>query len=148
MAAYATITQAQTFFDTQLDTADWDTASTAQRTAALAMATVSIDRLNFVGTLYDEDQVNQFPRDDDSTVPQLIIDATCLEALELLKGRDLEQERLNLQTSQEQMGPIKTNTDTSMPRINIVNGILSYTAWLTLQPFFRDGNSFDIARVS
>jgi len=104
----ATLTLADAFFATRLGVDVWDDASETDQTKALQMATAKIDNLPLQGFKIVSTQERAFPRKyepsessnpfgeiqifdpwgyvyDATTVPQLVLDACCWEALALLK---------------------------------------------------------------
>lgn len=118
MSAYVTLADAQTYFETRLYTEKWAAATMTEKTAALAMAQRAIDSLPLIGVKADPAQTDQFPRaytvhtdtftftspavfnaytTVDLTVPQAVKDATCEEALAILKYGDSERVRLQEQ---------------------------------------------------
>lgn len=96
---YISRDDADDYFALRLAADAWHQAPDTEKEAALASATRAIDRLNLIGSKYADSQDLQFPRkyhddsadEDDSgnpVVPQLVIDATCEEALALLADTD------------------------------------------------------------
>lgn len=106
--SYVTLAEADAFFASRLGADAWDDAETADQTKALQMATAKIDNLPFQGYVLLSTQARAFPRKyvpsesvnpwgllmsedswgyiySDSTPPQFVLDACCLEALALLK---------------------------------------------------------------
>ena len=148
MPSYATIDEAQAYFDRVLNTRPWDCASSTEKTKALAQATDIIDRLNFLGTKTNDAQENQFPRNDDTVVPDDVKNATAAIALALLDGVDPELEYENLHLKSQGYGSVRGSYDQRPPMPHIVAGIPSVTAWRFLQPYLRDPNTFDIYRIS
>jgi hypothetical protein len=149
MAAYLNIAEAQIYFDGRLHAEAWDCATESDKNKALTMATRSIDRLNYHGEKADASQVNQFPRLNDTAIPQDILDATCEEALSLLDGKDPEAEREGLAVTEQAFGPVKAKFDRTTARpINILHGIMSMTAWHLLLPYLRDSLTMRISRTS
>jgi len=147
--AYLTIPEAQTYFDGRLNADCWDDAVDAERTKALLQATRAIDRLNFRGELASSGQALQFPRGDDSVVPDDIKCACAEEALALLEGKDPEMERESLAVVSQEFGKAKIKFDREAGRpINILNGIMSATAWSYILPYLRDPLSIRLSRTS
>ena len=118
MSAYVTLTEASAYFATRLYTDEWDEAIASQRTAALTMAQQAIDAQPLVGIRATTTQTDAFPRVytvrtdryngidgsaidmaavTDTVVPQCVKDATCEEALAILKYGDSERVRLQEQ---------------------------------------------------
>lgn len=147
MPNYATVAQAQTYFDTRLNTESWDNASYQDKVKALTMSTFAIDRLNFSGDLHDDAQENQFPRGIDTTVPLDILYACCENALSLLDGTDVDEELENLRILSERYASIGVTYDQGSTSQNILAGIASKTAWDFLKPYLRDPRSVALRRI-
>lgn len=148
MAAYATRTEAQAYFDERLNVDAWDDASSADQTKALAQATKIIDQLNYRGEKYDEDQENQFPRGDDIEVPQDIKDACSEIALALLDGVDPELEFENLKMTSQGYANVRSTYDAIAVPEHFLAGVPSVTAWRYLKPYLKDASAIDMSRVS
>ncbi len=149
MADYATIAEAQAYFDSRLNTDAWDEAvNDAERTKALAMATTLIDRLNFRGEKADSEQELQFPRGNDTEVPQDIKDATAEIALALLDGVDPELEFDNLRMKSQAYGVVRSTYDSERAPEHYVAGIPSSIAWRFLKPYLRNVFTVGLDRVS
>ena len=148
MAQYCTIAIGQTYFDERLNTDAWDDATDADKNKALLMSTKRIERLNFLGVKYDDNQDLEFPRDDDTDVPAAIIYACCEEALALLDDVDLEIETENQRMVSLGYGNIRETSDTSMVSPWVVAGISSVEAWRFLRAYLRGVKTVDVMRVS
>lgn len=148
MSAYATIVEAQAYFDERLNTDAWDDAETADQTKGLAQATKIIDRLNYEGDKADSDQDNQFPRYDDSSVPDDVKYACAEIALALLDGVDPEIEFENLSMVAQGYGPVNSTYDREIPAPHILAGVPSITAWRYLIPYLRNPYDVTLHRVS
>ncbi|KKM82574.1 hypothetical protein LCGC14_1318210 [marine sediment metagenome] len=148
MPSYASSVEAQTYFDGRLNTDAWDSASAGDKTKALAQATAIIDRLNFVGTRTDTDQVNQFPRGTDVTIPQDIKDASAEIALALLDGVNPELEYENINMTSQGYGGIRSSFDRSVKPPHIVAGVPSFIAWTLLAPYLRDPSNIELHRTN
>lgn len=147
--AYMTRVEADTYFAGRLGSDCWDDASDADQDTALLQATRAIDRLNFRGKKMDVDQELQFPRGTDTTVPGDIQCACAEEALALLEGKDPELERESLAMTEGVFGKAKIKFDRAAGRpINVLNGIMSLTAWGYLLPYLRDPLTVRISRTS
>lgn len=147
--AYLTRTEADVYFSGRLKTNPWDNASDVDKDKALLQATRAIDRLNFRGIKTDEAQELQFPRSDDTIVPADIECACAEEALALLDGKDPEMEREALAITEQTFGKLKAKFDRQAGRpINILNGIMSATAWGYLLPYLRDPLTIRLSRTS
>lgn len=148
MSNYTNITDADAYFVTRLNSEAWDNAVDADKTAALTMATEAIDRLNYLGQKTDSAQVNQFPRDADTDVPDDIEKACAELALTLLDGvnPELEFEQLNMVS--QGYANVRSTYDRSTPPPHVVAGIVSVTAWRYIKPYLRDVHSVNVFRVS
>jgi hypothetical protein len=148
MANYMTEEEATAYFLTRLNSEAYDVATTADRLAALTMATESIDRLNYLGAITESDQANQFPRDADTVVPDDIKKASAEIALMLLDGFDMELEFEQLNMVSQGYANVRSTYDRTTPPPHIVAGIASSVAWRYLKPYLRDVNTLSINRVS
>lgn len=146
MNPYATVSEANTYFSERLRTDAWDDADSDDRLKALKQSTRAIERLNFAGDKADEDQELQFPRGDDTVVPQDIKDACCELALALLDDVDPNLEMENLGRTRQYMGDARTERDTSFAHDHIRAGIPSIQAWMLLAPYLRDPRILELDR--
>lgn len=147
MTPYLDEDDAQDYFDERLAISAWTAATTADQVKALKMATKAIDRLSFTGEKNDAEQEHQFPRGDDTEVPQDILDATCELALALLDGVDPNLEIEVLSQTQGGIEGARVSRDTSYVQPHIRAGIPSIQAWTLLLPFLRDPNDGDLSRA-
>ena len=143
---YADVTYGDAYMADRLRTDAWDDASSADKLKALKQATAAIDKLNFAGEKADADQVNQFPRGDDTEVPDAIAQATCELALALLDDVDPNLEMEALGRTRQYVGDARTERDTSFAHDHIRAGIPSIQAWMLLVPFLRDPRILDVDR--
>jgi hypothetical protein len=148
MAAYATIAEGDTYFSERLNADAWDDASDSDKTKGLAQATKIIDQLNYRGEKASSTQDNQFPRDDDTAVPQDIKDACCEIALALLDGVDPELEADNLRMTSQGYANVRSTYDVVAASEHLLAGVPSITAWRYLKPYLKDANAVDLSRVS
>ena len=144
---YITLEDAETYFDERYNSPSWDAASDTDKTKALKTATRYIDRLNFKGDKYDDDQVNQFPRDDDTVVPDDIQYSCCEVAYALLDGIEPELEFENLDMVSQGYGNVKSTYDRSVKPSHMLAGIPSIVAWRYLLPYLRDPKYIDLTRA-
>ena len=158
MAAYGTYTEGNTYFATRLYVSAWTGSTDANKTIALAEATMRIDRLRFHGVKVDEDQVNEFPRyalndngtdpgEDGETTPDDIQYACFEVAMALLDGRDPDIEFENLTVQTHQFDKI-SNSLTKEIQQHTLAGIPSVTAWRYLLPYLAARRTLKITRVS
>ena len=145
--SYATLAEAQTYFNSRLESDDWDDASESDKTKALVTATKAIDRLNYLGSKNDSDQTRQFPRYDDSSVPQDIKDATCEEAIMLVGGATISLEREAAKMSSQTFGAVKSVFDTDMASIHLSAGLVSSVALDILKPYLRPPGDVNVIKI-
>ena len=147
--AYTTYAEGDTYFAGRLGNAAvaWVASEDADKTKALTHATDIIDQLNFQGEMSEDDQDNQFPRGDDTVVPQAIKDACCDIAATLLDGADPDVEGENLRMVSQGYGNIRSTYNPDISAIHHVAGVPSRTAWLKLLPFLRDVDQVHVSRA-
>jgi hypothetical protein len=145
--AYATIVEGDIYFSMRLNSEVWEDANTADKQKALEQGTIIIDRLNFAGCKTDENQSEQFPRGEDTVVPEDIKSADCEIALALLDGVDPEIESENLRMTAHKYGSVQTNYDVGSPPLNVIAGVPSMSAWRYLVPYLRDQRAITLHRV-
>lgn len=139
---------ADTFFDERLNVTAWTGASDDDKDKALVMATQAFNKLNCLGEKTDEDQENQFPRDDDTTVPTNIQYGCALEAFSYLDGVDPQFEFENLRMVSQKYDGVQSTYDKDHQPENVLAGIMNAEAWRYLKPYLRDPFTVDIRRVS
>lgn len=170
---YGTLAEANEYFANRLHADAWLNADVTDRPKALIAATRIIDTLNFKGDkaavyawdlanppgtpgateandrIADASQPLQFPRDDDTDVPD-DIKIACFEiAFSLLDDKDPEIELENLRVLTESYGGTKTIYGTDLTYVeHLINMIPSAMAWRILRPYLRDENKIRLARVS
>jgi len=148
MPSYTSITEAKVYFNDRLSVDPWTCATSDQRRRALAQATTLIDRLNFAGCRADTNQVNQFPRDTDTVVPQDIKNATSEIALALLDGVDPQIEYENLTLRSQAYAGLRANYDQELVNPHFLAGIPSIMAWRFLAPYLRDPYEVHVERIN
>ena len=131
----------------RLNTTPWDQASDNNKTAAIRMATESIDMLNFIGEKTVEDQTLEFPRGDDTEIPVYIQRATFEIALALLDGADPELDFASLNLVSSGIANVRSTYNRASNPAHIIAGIPSATAWKYLRPFLRDSRAITMSRV-
>lgn len=100
--SYATVANADTFFEGQIYKDQWIRASAAQKAQALGMATSTLDTLvAWDGTKKDKDNALEWPRTgvfekngfsvSDTTIPAFLKEATYLTALSFLEDNRREE---------------------------------------------------------
>lgn len=145
---YGTLIAADTYFDHRLNSDIWEQALVKNRENALIQATRLIDKLNFVNDKYDEDQILQFPRGDDTSIP-IEIEYACYEiAIKLLEGYDNEVEAESMGVLTETYTGVRTTYQVGYANEHIRAGIPSIEAWEYLKPYLRDQRTVELLRVS
>jgi hypothetical protein len=170
---YGTIAEATDYFANRLHETAWTNADVTDRPKALMAATRIIDTLNFKGdkhSVWVWDQANplgtpnatpandriadatqslQFPRDDDTDVPEDIRVACYEIAHSLLDNKDPEIELENLRVNTESYGGTKTVYGPDLTYVeHLINMIPSALAWRILRPYLRDEAAISLPRVS
>jgi hypothetical protein len=146
---YASLVDSDLYFLTRLHSDGWDETSLSDRTAALTTATLLIDRLNFRGDKAVSTQANEFPRGDDTVVPE-DIKIACMEIAYsmLVDGRDPDIELENLAIVSEGFANIRDTRNDQFVHEHINAGIVSARAWKFIRPYLRNDKSFKITRTS
>ena len=169
---YGTLQEANTYFDNRLHEQAWYDSPASDRPKALIKASQIIDNLNYKGEkaavveiLYDEDwnevdvtdeelrdanlsQPLEFPRGEDTEVPDEIMIACWEVAYALLDGVDPDLDVENLGVSSQGYASIRTTYARSQALVeHLMHGIPSATAWRYLMPFLRDADKIKLSRV-
>lgn len=158
-SAYGTIEQGDLYFALQLNTDDWDDASTSDKSKALIMATQAINQLTFQGRATPTALAAHmaFPRGagggitdfwlDDIVIPTDVINASYEEAKSLLAGNDPHELLDNLRITSDKYAQVGTTYDEFADVSHIRSGITSRKAWNLLKPFFRDKRTLAYRRL-
>jgi hypothetical protein len=146
--SYATLAEAYTYAYGLLRGTPFTTASDGDRQKALDEATSRIDALTYNGEKTDVDQVNQFPRDEDTEVPDDIKNACTEIAIKLLDGYNDDLEFEDQRIIQSKIGSLSTFHDRSSPSLHKIAGIPSIIAWRLLLPYMVDPREVRINRIS
>ncbi len=166
--SYATIQEAEDYFDERLHDSAWRVASASEKPKSLLAATRIIDTLSYKGyknavyTLLQNDpeatqeeiraaeasQALEFPRGADTDVPQQIQWACFEIAYSLLDGVDPDIELENMSIRNHGIGSVRTSFNRNQePLEHFMNGVPSATAWKYLRPFLRDDDHIRLVRV-
>jgi len=145
--SYTTLAEAQTYFNSHLDTDDWDEASESDKVKVLVTASKVIDRLNILGAKTNSEQTFQFPRYDDASVPQAVKDAVCEEALMLIGGADITMEKEAAKMSIQTFGGTKSAYDVDMAILHLSAGLVSSVAFDIIKPFLRPPGRLDVIKI-
>ncbi len=127
--SYASMNYANDYFEGR---ELWDSADITY----LVRATRLIDQLNFAGEKHDPDQDLEFPRGNDSEVPEAIKKATCELAYALLDGADPEREAEAAFQTASVFDVIRINRHQSLVPTRILHGIVSQAAWNYIRPIW------------
>jgi hypothetical protein len=92
--SYVTVEEADAFFVDRLDSPKWTTATAEEKEVALKLSTRAVDAQQFWGEPTSESQALQWPRDGESTIPNAVIYATCLQAEAYLQRPDILSRRI------------------------------------------------------
>ena len=176
MSNYGTVNEGNAFFAARLHSYDWTQATVADRQAALVQSTELIDQFAYLGykttvqavldsisseggdPTTDENKASlqaaqiaqplEFPRGEDTDVPDEIKNACYLISKALLGGRDPDMDLEALASRGVAYGDVKTlYTRSSNTQDHIAHLIPSPQAFNLLRPFFRERYQFDIHRV-
>jgi len=172
---YGTLSEANDYFANRLHSDAWTRAASDRQGKALAAASQIIDTLNYKGRKHpvwlllaqyaphrmkpahfddlihqaELQQAQEFPRDEDTTVPMEVRIACYEIAYSLLLGRDPEKELETLPVTHHGFGPVRTSYDrVYSPLEHLINGVPSNVAWRLLRPFLRDANQVRLTRIS
>lgn len=160
--AYGTLSEANNYFDNRLRSVAWRRARKEDKKSALHEATQMIDRLNFIGTKTDSNQVHQFPRGPkqiigisicvdtirplDTDVP-LDIKYACFEvAIKLIQGYDPDKEADILAVNSQSYSNARTGYDRTFVPDYMRAGIPSFRAWTYLKPYLRNPEEINLVR--
>lgn len=142
---YGSVDGGDAYFATRLYSDDWDNASSSDKLKSLYMATRLIDTLNFAG---EKSGDLEFPRGDDTEVPDNIIKATYEISLKLLGGDTRESTLSSIGVTSNSWGTVKQTYDVDSVPEWTAAGVPSSEAWALLRPFLRDPTAVLIRRVS
>jgi len=165
LSSYVALGEADTYFQTRLNTSAWDNASFDNQRSALADATRIIDSLRLIGNKAVKDQELRFPREgqealdtdiDSDTYGEMIptvpddVKIACMEiALALLDGIMPEEEYMLLSQSTTRYASIaKQKTTVEMPEPHIVAGVPSLRAFRLLWKYIEQDQVVFLERNS
>lgn len=175
---YGTLTDANTYFDQRLHSESWNDSAATDRPKALQEATRIIDNLGYKGVkhalwliMYDQEdpyakklsddsptrdemiaadatQPLEFPRGEDTEVPQEI-EWACYEiALALIEGFDPEDAAYRMNVLAQSYSAVRTTYDNgSAISEYLVYGIPTARVWQWLLPFLTDSRVIRMRRV-
>jgi hypothetical protein len=146
--AYVTEAEQVAYFKTRVDSTAFDNATATERAAARVEATRIINSLNYMGIKTSSSQSNEFPRNDDTSVPEGIKTACHEIVFAILDGVDVEIEYDNLGMISQGYANVRTTYDQERIPEHILAGVPSVTAWRYLKPYLVDPNNLKLSRVS
>ena len=145
---YGSVTYGNKYFLTKLNTSAWDDSSDTDKLKSLCEATRIIDRFRFKWAKTDPDQFLEFPRNEETEVPDDITYACYEIAIALLDGYDYEKEFANLSVKSHRFsGTEVVYSDDGMPEYQLL-GLPSALAWSYLRPFIVDTRQINLFRIS
>lgn len=144
--SYISLADAEVIVDDFFSADGWRDGDDASKARALIEATRRIDRLAFRGSKASEAQDLQFPRKDDSEVPNDIKIATCYCACSLMDGIDPDEELADLNTTSSKYANVSTSKSPASTPSHILAGIPSVIAWRYIVPYLRDPQNIRILR--
>ena len=133
MASFATLDEADTYFESVLFKEAWLLSNDADRTTALAQATRIIETVNY------SDFVAPYPQD--------VIDATSEIALKLLEGFNPDEELELSRIKSHTFDRIKQVNKEGETPLHIIAGIPSATAFRLLHKYLPNQNTVRLDRV-
>lgn len=148
MTPYVTNSEADLYFESRYNSELWDEITEAEKDRLRTTATRLLEALNYCGEKHDADQENEFPRGDDTVVPQAIKDACCEIMYALLDGRDPEYEREMIGDNSMGTSGARRSIDPDIVDVARVHNIPSSVAWNMIRPYLRDGSAITLVRVN
>lgn len=142
---YGTIEEADRYLGKKIDGKDWLECSTKEE--ALIEATRLIDNLYFEGIKTDDDQLLEFPRNDEEEVPRDIKYACFELAFTLIHGVDPDMEIRNQRATMLNYSSLKTMYGDRIQE-HVMAGIPSHQAWGYLRSYLVDPGAINLRRVS
>ena len=168
-SSYATIQDAEEYFNCKLHESAWSISNPTQRDPALIEASRIIDSLSFKGEknavwqllqdnpdatnaelrVANASQVLEFPRGADTVVPDRILWACYEITYSLLDGVDPQMELENMSMNDHGIGSVRASFNRNQgAQGHFMNGVPSSTAWKYLVPFLREDKQRRLIRVS
>jgi len=145
--AYASIDYAESYFASRLYVDSWHQSTYTDKLKALEEATLRIDRLRFYGAKTNPTQILEFPRNDETEIPDSILKATCELAFSLLDGVNPEMEFENLSILGRSYSSVRAQQSGILPQDHIAAGIPNKLAWNFLVPFLTSATQIRLHRV-
>lgn len=148
MSNYVTVSDASTYLNAHhLNRDIWNDADATDQEISITMATRAIDRLAYKGEKVSFSQENEFPRGEQTTVPQDILDACCELAFAFIDGKEPEFEFDDLVVESKDFDKASIDFRPHADKRHIAAGIFSMEAWKLLRPHMRNFDSFRLWKV-
>jgi hypothetical protein len=164
---YASLVEANNFFEQRLRTFAWDNASANDRVRANNEAYAGINMFNYIGEKYPVAQVlvadpdaseetlqaayltqdGEFPRGDSTVVPKEIEYAQFLWAYALLDGRVPEEDFEQLAVTSQAYGGVRQAYNRQIAMDHLAHLVPSPQAFNYLSPWFRNDWGFCLIKV-
>lgn len=142
---YATLAEANEYFQTRIRSSLWYSNNSNDRQIALEQATAAIDDLNFTGRKTSKTQTLEFPRSGDLITPNDIKIACCEIAFAMLSNSSKDED---LSVTGEGYSSVRATYDKSINLPHLASGIPSIVAWQYLLSYLVDRNTFTRHRTS
>jgi len=153
--SYVTVAEADTYFETRLETSAWDDATTVEQEASLVQSTSEMDNNTYIGYIADEDQELNWPREDayyfdkrkglqvtfeNTEIPTMLKNAVYEQALHLLTNPDASSSAGSSGTYENiSVGSISLSDTTSTSSAKVPNQ--SRFALKLIKPILYSSNS-------
>jgi hypothetical protein len=143
MSNYNTLAEVDALLKKTIYYNDWKLF--VDKEAAIYMATNIIDQLKYSGSKTDSEQENEFPRDDNVEVPEVVKRAHALIASAISRGADPELDYEAKDVTSTAFSSMRT-TRKNEKEDHVVAGVPSVTAWRLLLPYLEHDLSLVLTR--
>jgi tRNA A37 N6-isopentenylltransferase MiaA len=140
------LTYVNSYLANRLYTEDWSALSPQDRLRAMEMVNNALNALDWSGELTSAEQTNAWPRDS-LPIPKPIKYAFSEECLAYAKGDTVDDLLEQANVRQDSYAKSQTTYIGRVPE-NLLNGIISGSAWHLIKPYLRDARSVRVNRVS
>ena len=135
---YLTVLEADAILDQLMEVHQWAGFSTEEKTRALNSATVAFNNLAYSGDKTSDTQVNEFPRNGDTTPPEDFLMAVAIEGYTLLDGKQSEAEWSTQFMISQDFSGVSSRYDRGTKEPNIMCGIMSINAYRLVKKYLAD----------
>lgn len=148
MVRYLEVNDADAYIQNyKVERSEWENASEGNKEIWLNKATRALDSLVWKSVRTDSLQPNAFPRGSETDIPQDILDATAELAFAYSCGVNPDLEFDNLSISSRKLGPVSTTSDTTIPKVFVILGIVSLDAYRLIAPYLQSSKLQRIERA-